>query len=92
MTQDARAAKREACYLIAGLAESMLRSGWPYEGFEDEGYADEDGNLTPWGSRVDAALHEVIDELNRRGPRPNEQDAPEQSSRLAELHSSTSGR
>lgn len=55
---DKRKAKRDACWRAAGLIQDSINNGWPQEHYEDE--ADQ--------RAVEAALKDLIAELERRGP------------------------
>lgn len=68
-----REAKREAWDLVAGLLETYVDVGWPFEsgnGYDDEGWTDvTSGNLTPDGKRIQEAIQEIIHLATERGPR-----------------------
>lgn len=59
---DKAAAKREACWLVAGFIEdNMISTGWPHTPAHEDDYNEADFE------RIDAALWEIVAELKRRG-------------------------
>lgn len=54
-------AKREACWLVAGLLEDhMISIGWPHTDAHNDDYSEADFE------RLDAGLRELVEELRNR--------------------------
>ena len=70
-----REAKRLACWSAAQAIQASLDAGWPFTQVDDDeeqpyyGHVliGPGGHYTSDGARLDAALREVVEELERRG-------------------------